>query len=31
MALPPDPPLKGEESTDDVSPFPFREGGRGVR
>jgi len=25
------PPLKGEGSTDDVSPFPFREGGRGVR
>ncbi len=28
---PPAPPLKGEGSSDDVSPFPFREGGRGVR
>jgi len=30
--LPPPPPRNGEGgSTDDVSPFPFREGGRGVR
>jgi len=31
MALPPTPPLKGEGSGDNVSPFPFREGGWGVR
>ncbi len=29
MALPPDPPLKGEESTDDVSPIPFQGRGPG--
>jgi len=29
--LPPPPPRNGEGEFSDSSPFPFREGGRGVR